>query len=152
MKLFVDNATLWELNNLLLKPLELPPSSSIFGFCTRTERGEVAGIVGFDGLRHGTIDAHMRGVRRVWASEELFELSLNFVYNKLQVNRITACVYGWNEPSLKVVRRLGFRKEGVMREFKNKEDVVVLGMLRRECKYLNNKNGPSTNLNSGHCK
>lgn len=149
MKLFVDSATIWELNYLLLKPLELPPSRSIFGFCSRTERGEVAGIVGFDGLRDGHIDAHMRGIRRIWAIENLFAFSLDFVYNKLNVNRISAGIYSWNEPSLRVVRRLGFRKEGLLREYKNGNDLIIMGMLRRECKYLDN--GQSTKNEKVHC-
>lgn len=138
MKLFVDIATKWELHNLLLKPLDQPPLNDIVGFCTRTERGEVAGIIGFYGHRHGNIEGHMRGIRRIWASEKLFEISLDFVYNALQVNRITAGVYSWNEPSLKVLRRLGFRKEGVLREYKNGDDLIIMGMLRRECRYINN--------------
>lgn len=90
----------------------------------------------------------MRAIRRVWACEKLFEISLNFVYNTLQVNRLTAGVYCWNEPSLKVLRRLGFRKEGVLREYKGKDDLIIMGMLRRECKYL--KNGTLSDFEKVH--
>lgn len=137
MKLFVDTATQFELNEYLLKPLQQPPSSSMIGFATRTPRGELAGIVGFDYHRHCDITGYMRGVRRVWASEKLFEIAFSFVYNHLKVKRITAGIRSNNTASIHLCGRLGFRKEGLLRNyFSDGDDLLLMGLLRNECKYL----------------
>lgn len=148
MRLFVDVATQFELNEFLLKPLQQPPSSAMVGFCTRTAKGELAGIVGFDFHRHCDITGYIRGVRRVWATEKLFEISFNFVYNHLKVERITAGIRSNNTASIHLCGRLGFRKEGILRNyFKNGEDLLLMGLLRKECKYL--KNGTLSKFDKG---
>ena len=54
-------------------------------------------------------------------TEALVEV-LDFGFNKMELHRIEALVASWNTPSVKLLQRYGFTKEGTMRE-----DYVVDG-------------------------
>lgn len=47
---------------------------------------------------------------------EALQAVLNFGFNELNLHRIEALVADWNTPSVKLLQRYGFTKEGTMRE------------------------------------
>lgn len=57
-----------------------------------------------------------------------------FVY--LNLPRITGLVPVSNKAALKFDRHLGFVTEGLMRKACNGEDLVILGMLKEECRFI----------------
>jgi ribosomal-protein-alanine N-acetyltransferase len=61
---------------------------------------------------------------------------LKFGFDKMMLNRVEAFTAPWNEPSIKMLAKYGFQKEGVLREhyFKNGkiEDSVCFSLLKRE--------------------
>ncbi len=59
-----------------------------------------------------------------------------YPFVQLECRRVTAMVAWKNHKSRKVVRHLGFKEEGVLRDAKPDDDLVVYGMLREECRYL----------------
>lgn len=65
---------------------------------------------------------------------------VGFAFNTLKLRRIEADVDPRNENSLRILGRLGFRQEGLLRERWNVggeiQDSVVLGLLAREWKGL----------------
>lgn len=53
------------------------------------------------------------------------------------VNHISCAIEASNHKSLNLCSRMGFRLEGSMRESAtNGEDVLIMGMLKRECPWL----------------
>lgn len=57
------------------------------------------------------------------------------------VNHIACAIEASNAASIKLCTHMGFREEGRMREAAvNGEDVILMGMLKRECRWL--KIGP----------
>jgi len=68
-------------------------------------------------------------------SEAVLEI-MHFGFNKLNLNRIEALVGIANVPSLKIMEKFKFRKEGVLREhiYKNEgfEDSVLFSLLKNE--------------------
>lgn len=53
------------------------------------------------------------------------------------VNHITCAIEASNLKSVNLCSRMGFRLEGSMRESAvNGEDVLIMGMLKRECPWL----------------
>jgi [ribosomal protein S5]-alanine N-acetyltransferase len=78
-------------------------------------------------------------VRRLWGQglmrEGLVTL-LDFAFGRLGLRRLEADVDPRNEASLVLLERLGFRREGVLRERWNVggelQDAVLLGLLARE--------------------
>ncbi|MBI3134651.1 MAG: GNAT family N-acetyltransferase [Bacteroidetes bacterium] len=53
--------------------------------------------------------------RKGFMTEALSEV-LNFGFRELQLHRVEALIANWNTPSLKLLERYGFTKEGTMRE------------------------------------
>jgi len=68
-------------------------------------------------------------------TEALGEM-LRFGFEEMDLNRIQVKTAPWNERSMRLVRRLGFRKEGVLRDnfvFKGElQDDVLFSLLKRE--------------------
>lgn len=59
-----------------------------------------------------------------------------YPFEQLKVRRITALVEEWNEKSICLCERLGFRLEGRMREAAmDGGDVLVMGLLKSECRW-----------------
>lgn len=81
----------------------------------------------------------MIGDKAFWGRGYAFEawvLLIEYAFSKLELRKIIAGAVAGNEASLSVLRRLGFREEGVLREefFLNGKylDTVRLGLLQHE--------------------
>jgi RimJ/RimL family protein N-acetyltransferase len=79
------------------------------------------------------------GVREYWGQgygEEIARLALNFGFTELNLHRIQLTVFGYNERAVRLYERLGFQREGVYREFMQRDgqrfDMYLYGLLRRE--------------------
>ncbi len=107
------------------------------------ESGERLGRVGFHTwyqlharaeIGYDLAEAHMR---QGYMAEALAEV-IRYGFEEMKLNRIEALVGPGNVPSLKLMERFGFTKEGVLRShyFKNgkMEDSVCFGLLRDEYK------------------
>ena len=69
---------------------------------------------------------------------------LNYAFNKVKLNRITAEVYSFNKRALKLFKRLGFKQEGKIRANIRKKNIyydeMILGLLKKEWKNKINQN------------
>lgn len=67
---------------------------------------------------------------------EVLEIVIRYGFEQMDLNRIEAFVGPANEPSLKLIAKNGFTKEGHMRQHYNKgeriEDSLVFSLLREE--------------------
>lgn len=67
---------------------------------------------------------------------EAINCAIEFIFDSTQINRIEATVHAQNKRSLDVLSRLGFRREGILREYVQWEgeywDMALLAMLRRD--------------------
>ncbi len=61
---------------------------------------------------------------------------LKYGFDQMNLNRVEALIAQWNEPSLRLISKYGFTKEGVMRkdyfENNNFEDSICYSLLRSE--------------------
>lgn len=72
----------------------------------------------------------------VWNRENI-GICFHYPFEQLGVIRITAPVPSTYVRALSINQRLGFKVEGVLRNFIETDvDVVLLGMLRHECKWI----------------
>lgn len=77
--------------------------------------------------------------------ETLREL-FNYPFKQLGCERVAVVAARSNERALKMNRRLGFKAEGLMRRgWDGVEDAVLMGMLRGECRWIEEavRNGQS---------
>lgn len=74
--------------------------------------------------------------RRKGMMSEALRLVVRFAFKELGLHRIAAYVFLDNEKSIKLLEKVGFRREGVLRDFvkhHNKwRDCIIYSMLRRE--------------------
>jgi len=108
----------------------------------RREDDVMVGTCGYYGF-HGW---HRRGgigyelARSFWRQgimTEALSAIIEFGFGEIGLNRIQAVVMPANEGSVKLLEKLGFRQEGILREYENwgdkaYVDVVMLSLLRRE--------------------
>jgi RimJ/RimL family protein N-acetyltransferase len=103
---------------------------------------EPVGLVEFDGISWtnrttwfsiGIGDAACRG--RGFGTEASV-LGLNFVFNELNLYRVTLSVFDYNLPAIAVYEKLGFVREGTYRQFIERDgrryDMYLYGLLRPE--------------------
>ncbi|MCW6159539.1 MAG: GNAT family N-acetyltransferase [Candidatus Micrarchaeales archaeon] len=104
--------------------------------------GEVIGMVGlriFSRNRSAEIGYWLG--EKYWSrgyGKEAIRLMLAYGFEKLKLNRIYAGVFSHNERSMHILEKLGFCREGVLREEELKDgkfvNTVYLSILKREYK------------------
>ena len=72
-----------------------------------------------------------------WCNRRMLKFMFALAFNALKCKRISVAVDAKNTDCLKLVKKLGFKQEGIFR-FQRDDggDNVVLGMLKTECKWL----------------
>ncbi len=67
---------------------------------------------------------------------EALGLMLRFAFHEINLHRVQLSVFSYNERAIRLYERLGFMREGVMREFLQRDgqrfDLLVYGLLARE--------------------
>ena len=67
---------------------------------------------------------------------EAIDLVLDFAFRELNLHRIQLTVFSYNQAAIHVYEKLGFQREGVYREFLERDgqryDMYLYAMLRRE--------------------
>lgn len=96
----------------------------------------VAGVL-YNHYHHPSIMMHVGALQgRMWLTREFLFAAFDYPFNQLKVNRITALVPKKNKDARKFDEHLGFKLEGVMRQALADDDMMVYGLLRSECKYI----------------
>jgi RimJ/RimL family protein N-acetyltransferase len=96
----------------------------------------IAGVV-YNNLRHPNIEMTIASESPRWCSRRILFGLFAYPFNQLRCQRVTAVTERKNQPTRAFLYRLGFREEGQMRRaFPSGEDAVIHGMLREECRWL----------------
>jgi RimJ/RimL family protein N-acetyltransferase len=122
---------------------QIKKSSDKYGFAIRDrESGNIVGTCGFENIQWnnstavvyigiGNIEYINKGVGR-----EALSLLLEFGFYELNLYRLQLNVIEYNEKAIKLYESTGFKKEGVYREFINRDgrrfDMYLYGLLRTE--------------------
>lgn len=100
--------------------------------------GSVRGAVIFDTFSPTSCFIHLAsdGSRR-WITRELIQRVFAYPFIQLALPRVNCVVSETNHDSLRLTRHFGWKQEGVLREAGSEgEDLVLFGMLRRECRFI----------------
>ncbi len=103
--------------------------------------GELLAVVVFNLFSGADIAMHIAAVPgRRWMTRDFLRVAFRYPFNQLGCRRVTGYVPASNADALRFDLHLGFQREGLLREAMDTgEDVIVLGMLRRECRFLNER-------------
>lgn len=108
--------------------------SSALGFVLGDEL--IGGAV-YHNYRSPNIEVSLATTSPLWANRKTLYCGFHYPFNLLGCKRITLLVDSTNQKSISLVERLGFVREGLMREARPNDDLLVYGMLKSECKWLN---------------
>jgi len=108
----------------------------------RREDDMVIGTCGYNGFHgwHKRCSLGFELARSYWRQgimTEALDAIIGFGFKEIGLNRIQAVVIPGNEASEKLLEKLGFRREGVLREYENwgkkgYVNVLMFSLLRRE--------------------
>ncbi len=99
--------------------------------------GALQAVVVYNLWSGADIAMHIAAVPgRRWMTRDFLRAVFRYPFVQLGCRRVTGYVPASNSDALRFDLHLGFRREGLMREaLENGEDVVILGMLERECRW-----------------
>jgi len=100
--------------------------------------GKIIACVVFDEFRSGQCQMSVAsdGSKR-WLTREYLVRMFAYPFLQCGLRRVYSLVSIKNEKSLKLCRGVGFCQEGLLRQAGDKgEDMIALGMLRHECRFL----------------
>lgn len=99
----------------------------------------IAGVV-FNSIRQNRdVWLSIYSENKRWCNRRVLRLIFDFVFDKINAERASLLVSKDNEPSLRLVEKLGFVREGLLRHYRNNgKDCYIYGMLKTECKWRGN--------------
>jgi RimJ/RimL family protein N-acetyltransferase len=71
-----------------------------------------------------------------WATKSVLKYVFGIIFNLMKCRRCSVLVSKANSKSLKMCEQLGFKVEGLLRQYRDDgDDCYCLGMLKSECKW-----------------
>lgn len=99
--------------------------------------GRLRGVVVYNGFVDQGCSIHIATDRsRRWATRASLRGYFRYPFVQCGLHRLTAYTPADNVPSQALALKLGFRFEGVQRQAFAGRDMVFLGMLRTDCRWL----------------
>lgn len=101
------------------------------------DHSRIRGACVFDRFTDGDCVIHMASDGSgTWASKRFIHEVFAYPFIQLRQRRVTALVKSRNTHALQLDLKLGFQREGVLRMGASDDDLVVLGMLKSECRFI----------------
>ena len=89
---------------------------------------------------------HVAAAVKHWFTPKFARAVFSIPFEQWKYERLTGLVYAHNTQALAFDERIGFVREGVMR---GPRPLVVLGMLRSECRWINGNGSQQGNSDNG---
>ena len=74
-----------------------------------------------------------------WMTQEFLHAAFDYPFNQLRMRRVTACIHSSRNKAISFVKNLGFEYEGRMKHYYENGDMLLYGMLREKCRFLDRK-------------
>lgn len=101
------------------------------------ENNEIVGGVIYHGFRKHMIDMSLATISPKWCTRANLKSILLYPFEQLSVVRVNAFCSKKNKKMRSILKRLGFREEGVLKKgFDGMQDAVCYGMLKQDCKWI----------------
>lgn len=99
--------------------------------------GEIVAVVVFDGFSDVDCNMHIAsdGSRR-WLTRELLAHAFAYPFVQLRLRRVTGLVPAGNDDALRFDEHLGFVREGYHPHAMKDGDLISLGLLRENCRFI----------------
>lgn len=98
--------------------------------------GAIVAVAVFHNFRPPAIEISFASTTPRWASKEHIRGILGYPFRQLDCKRITAITEAGNTAARTFMERLGFTREGIHPDALPTGDAVTYGLLRRDCRWL----------------
>ncbi len=98
----------------------------------------IAGIV-FNHYYGNDIQATIASISPDWANRIILGRIFSYPFLQLNCRRLTAQTRSSNYKAVEFLERLGFKKEGQLRQWYDDDDALIFGMIKPECIWINKK-------------
>ncbi len=99
--------------------------------------GELVAVVVYDGFSEFDCNMHIASDgTAAWMNKSLLVSAFAYPFIQLKLNRVTGLVPSKNEAALKFDEHLGFEREGLHRKACGDDDLISLGMLKENCRFI----------------
>lgn len=95
----------------------------------------IGGVV-YHNFRYPNMELSIATISPKWCTRSNIKAVFNYPFKYYDLNRVTAIIDTANSKAIKLVEKIGFVKEGVIRKNSNRGDAYLYGMLKEECKWL----------------
>lgn len=101
------------------------------------KNGELVAVVVYDGFSEFDCNMHIASDgTSAWMNKSLLVSAFAYPFMQLKLNRVTGLVPSKNEAALKFDEHLGFEREGLHRKACGDDDLISLGMLKENCRFI----------------
>lgn len=99
--------------------------------------GELVAVVVYDGFSRCDCNMHLASDGSgKWMNKAILAASFAYPFIQLRLNRVTGLVPAKNDEALKLNEHLGFVREGLCPKALPDDDMVVMGLLRENCRWV----------------
>ncbi len=101
---------------------------------------EIIAVTVFDGFSQCDCNIHIASNKTGhWLNRKFLISSFAYPFIQLKLRRVTGLVPAKNTNALKFDLHLGFTQEGICRHALPDDDIIILGLLREDCRYIHPK-------------
>ena len=97
--------------------------------------GSIWGVVGYDNFSQWDCEIFMAG-EPGWVSMSFMKATFAYPFTQLGLERVTGRIDANDKKALDIDMRFGFKVEGRLRNALGNRDIIIVGMLRHECKWI----------------
>jgi len=115
--------------------LEIPFTNAAQFVGRLREDGSIWGVTAFDHFSEFDCEVFMAGDPG-FGSRPLLRATFAYPFLQLGKLRVTARVDEADKHTLSIDKRIGFKEEGRLRQALGDRDIIVLGMLKDECRWV----------------
>lgn len=102
----------------------------------RVENGRLLGGCIYQEFTGASVRIYSAGFTRKWVSPAFVAMSFDYPFNRLGCDKLIAIGHSKKRSALEIIRRLGFIEEAKISMAYMDGDMVILTMLRPQCRWL----------------
>ena len=106
---------------------------------SRLSNEELVGGVLYNGYTRASINMHVAAFSPRWGSRDILWVCFDYPFNQLGCKKVFGQVPSKNEHALEFNLKLGFKIETLIPDVFPEDDLLVVSMVREDCRWLNIK-------------
>ena len=129
-----------ELKEWLCERIGLVATPALMCIGRENSEGRLMGVVGFDGYNGASFQMHSAGEGN-WVSRDMLYACFHYPFVACDVSMLIGLVPSGNVHAAKFNAKLGFRTEYILQEAHPDGALLVMTMLRKDCRFLRKHHG-----------